>query len=211
MSYTPAVAAALSGASLRQLSHWRRGPEPVLAPAQERAGTRVSYSFQDVVALRAVVYLRREVPLQRFRKALVALRAMGEHEHLSSYEFVALDRDIIWRESPDEATALTGQPGQRVIAQMIDILGAFTDDKGNTVTPLARPEPGVQVDREVRSGFPVIEGTRVPYDLVASLLADGMPADRVSAVYPSVGADAARGALAFATRVGGKQQKARVA
>lgn len=212
MSYTPAVAAALSGATLRQLSHWRRGAEPVLAPAQERAGSRVFYSFQDVVALRAVVYLRgRDVPLQRFRKALVALRAMGEHEHLSSYEFVAVGRDIVWRESPQDATALTGQPGQRVIAQMIDILGAFTDDRGNTVASLARPEPGVQVDREVRSGFPVIEGTRVPYDLVASLLEDGMAPDRVSAIYPSVGADAARGALAFAARVDSKQQKPRAA
>lgn len=80
MSYTPAVAAALSGATLRQLSHWRRGPEPVLAPVQARVSGRVFYSFRDVVALRAIVYLRgKNVPLQRFRKALVALRA-GVHD-----------------------------------------------------------------------------------------------------------------------------------
>ncbi len=212
MSYTPAVAAALSGATLRQLSHWRRGPEPVLAPAQARTGGRVFYSFRDVVALRAIVYLRgKNVPLQRFRKALVALRAMGETDHLSSYEFVAIGKDIVWRESAEQATALTGEPGQRVIAQMVNILASFTDAKGNTVSPLARPEPGVEVDREVRSGFPVIEGTRVPYDLVASLLADGMAAEKISEIYPSVTAQAAKGALAFASRVDGNKQRARVA
>jgi len=212
VSYTPAVAAALSGATLRQLSHWRRGPEPVLAPAPTRTGGRVFYSFPDVVALRAIVYLRgKNVPLQRFRKALAALRAMGESDHLSSYEFVAIGRDIVWRESAEQATALTGKPGQRVIAQMVDILASFTDAKGNTVSPLARPEPGVEVDREVRSGFPVIEGTRVPYDLVASLLADGMAAEQIREIYPSVTARAARGALAFASRVNGNMQRARVA
>jgi len=211
MSYTPAVAATLGGATLRQLSHWRRGPEPVLAPAQARAGGRVFYSFRDVVALRANVYLRsKNVPLQRFRKALVALRAMGETDHLSSYEFVAIGRDIVWRESAEQATALTGEPGQRVIAQMVDILESFTV-RGKTVSPLARPEPGVEVDREVRSGFPVIEGTRVPYDLVASLLADGMAAEKIIEIYPSVTAQAAKGALAFASRVDSNKQRPRVA
>lgn len=212
MSYTPAIAAALSGASLRQLSHWRRGPDPVLAPAQARARGRVFYSFQDVVALRAIVYLRgKDVPLQRFRKALRSLRAMGESDHLSSYEFVAIGKDIVWRESADQATALTGQPGQRIIAQMVDILAAFTTSRGNTVVPLATPEPGVQVDREVRAGFPVIEGTRVPYDLVASLLADGMDPDKISEIYPSVTATKAKGALAFAARVDSSKQHASVA
>lgn len=212
MSYTPAVAGALSGATLRQLSHWRRGPEPVLAPTQARAGGRVFYSFRDVVALRAIVYLRsKRVPLQRFRKALVALRVLGETEHLSSYEFVAIGKNIVWRESADQATALTGEPGQQVIGQMVDILSSFTDAKGNTVSPLARPEPGVEVDQDVRSGFPVIEGTRVPYDLVASLLADGMTAEQIIEIYPSVTAPAAKGALAFASRVDSTKQRTRAA
>jgi len=212
VSYTPAVAATLSGATLRQLSHWRSGPEPVLAPAQARVGGRVFYSFRDVVALRAIVYLRgRHVPLQRFRKALSALRTMGETDHLSSYQFVAAGKDIVWRESSEQATALTGKPGQQVIAQMIDILDSFTDATGTTVSSLARPEPGVEVDEEVRAGFPVIEGTRVPYDLVASLLADGITAEKISKIYPSVTARAAKGALAFASRVDSTKQRARTA
>jgi len=136
---------------------------------------------------------------------------MGETDHLSSYEFVAIGKDIVWRESAEQPTALTGEPGQRVIAQMVDVLASFTHAKGATVSPLARPEPGDEVDCEVRSGFPVIEGTRVPYDLVASLLADGLAAEKIHVIYPSVTAQAAEGALAFASRVEGTKRRARVA
>lgn len=202
MPYSPAVASALSGASLRQLSHWRRKRDPLLMPEQERARGRVLYSYQDVVALRTVVYLRaRKVSLQKVRKAVDSLRAMGETEHLSAYRLVSVGKDVVWRESSDDAVALTGQPGQKLLAQMVDILGEFDDGRGAVVRPLAEPEPGVVVDQGVRAGFPVITGTRVPYDLVASLLADGVEPERIRFIYPSVSADAARGALAFASRV----------
>jgi uncharacterized protein (DUF433 family) len=86
---------------------------------------------------------------------------------------------------------------------MVDILAAFHGMRGRRVVPLFEPEPGVRVDPEVRGGYPVIDGTRVPYDLVAGLLADGMEASGVAAFYPSVTPGAAKGALAFARYVDG--------
>jgi uncharacterized protein (DUF433 family) len=86
---------------------------------------------------------------------------------------------------------------------MVDILAAFKGMRGRRVVPLFEPEPGVRVDPEVRGGYPVIDGTRVPYDLVAGLLADGMEASEVAAFYPSVTPKAAKGALAFARYVDG--------
>jgi uncharacterized protein (DUF433 family) len=71
--------------------------------------------------------------------------------------------------------------------------------------PLFEPEPGVRIDPDVRGEYPVIDGTRVPYDLVAALLADGMKPSDVAAFYPSVTPHAARGALAFARYVDGRQ------
>src|SRR5664280_1440297 len=68
MAFPPEVAAALSGASVRQLSYWRlaKSDEPLLAPEFHEPRSRVSYSFRDVVALRAFVFLRsRRVSLQR--------------------------------------------------------------------------------------------------------------------------------------------------
>jgi uncharacterized protein (DUF433 family) len=206
VSYSPVVAAALSGASLRQLSYWRssRTTEPLLAPEFHQRGTRVSYSFRDVVALRTFVYLRAHaVPLQRVRRAIHNLRGMGETEHLSAYTLVAMERDVVWRQSDDSAVDLTRQPGQHVIAQMVDILGAFRGMRDRDVVALYTPKPGLRVDPEIRGGFPVIDGTRVPYDLVAALLDDGIDAAEVGAFYPSVTADAARGAVAFARYVDG--------
>lgn len=205
MTYAPVVAAALSGATVRQLSYWRsaRSSEgPLLAPRFHRPRTRVSYSFQDVLVLRTFVYLRaHDVPLQRVRKAVRSLRKMGETEHLSAYKLIAVGRDVVWKVSTELAVDLTGQPGHQVIAEMVDILGAFRGARGREVVPLLRPKPGVAVDPEVRGGYPVIEGTRVPYDVVAALLGDGLGADEVSSFYPSVWPDAANGALDFARYV----------
>jgi uncharacterized protein (DUF433 family) len=210
MSYAPVVAAALSGASLRQLSYWRspRSTEsPVLAPQFHVPGARVAYSFVDVVELRTFVYLRaHNVPLQRVRKAIRRLRDMGETAHISSYSLVAVGRDVVWRISDRSAVDLTGEPGQQVIAQMVDILAVFPT-QSHEVVSLLRPKPGVAVDPEVRGGYPVIEGTRVPYDLVAALIEDGLAPEEISAFYPSVEPDAARGARDFAQYVDGYRVK----
>ncbi|MGH3527167.1 MAG: DUF433 domain-containing protein [Pseudonocardiaceae bacterium] len=212
MSYKPVVAAALSGATLRQLSYWRsaRSTEaPLLAPELHVPRSRVSYSFRDVVVLRAFVYLRsQEVPLQRVRRAVHSLRDMGAAEHLSSYQLVAVGRDVVWKITDDVAVDLTRRPGQQVIAQMVDILAAFRSPHNREVVPLYRPKPGVVVDPEVRGGYPVIAGTRVPYDMVASLLEDGVAAEEVAGFYPAVTAQAARGALAFARYVDGYRERA---
>lgn len=206
MSFTPVVAAALSGASTRQLAYWRTGrtSEPLLAPEHHTPRTRVAYSFRDVVALRTFVYLRsRDVPLQRIRKAVASLRKLGEVEHLSEYSLVAMGKDVAWRISSDEAIDLTRSPGQGVLARMVDIFAPFVNMQSQNVVDLRRPSPGISVDPEVRGGFPVVEGTRVPYDLVASLLDDGLEPSVISEVYPSVTIDAARGAAEFARYVDG--------
>src|SRR5664280_3767450 len=157
MAFPPEVAAALSGASVRQLSYCRlaKSDEPLLAPEFHESRSRVSYSFRDVVALRAFVFLRsRRVSLRRVRKAVKSLRSLGETEHLSRYRLVAVGKDVVWRVSDEEAGALTGAPGQLVIAEMVDILAAFTNMWGRNVVPLCEPTPGVRVDPDIRGGVP---------------------------------------------------------
>lgn len=157
MAYSAELAAAMSGASLRQLSYWRSSRSedgPLLKPEFFQPRARVSYNFRDLLALRTFVYLRAQlVPLQRVRKAVKALRALGETEHLSSYRLVAIGRDVAWKISDDEVVALTGQPGQQIIAEMTDILAAFQDMHGRHVVPLFEPEPGIRIDPEVRGGY----------------------------------------------------------
>ncbi|GAA3444287.1 hypothetical protein [Planomonospora venezuelensis] len=88
MTYDPKLAAALSGATLRQLAHWRKPSASrgaVLVP--EISATRpVLYSFRDVVALRTCVKLRNDASLQKIRRALDTLRDdLKERDHLSSH------------------------------------------------------------------------------------------------------------------------------
>jgi DNA-binding transcriptional MerR regulator len=87
VSYAPKLAAALSGATIRQLAYWRKpGPDgrPVLTP-EYSASRPIDYSFRDVIALRTCVRLRQEASLQKIRRALDALRGdLGLLEHLSS-------------------------------------------------------------------------------------------------------------------------------
>lgn len=212
MSYPSVVAAALSGASLRQLSYWRSEQSndgPLLSPSFYNRGGRVAYSFHDVVALRAFVYLRaKRVPLQRVRKAVHNLRQLGETEHLSSYQLVAVGKDVVWRVSDEVAMDLTRTPGNYVIAEMVDILASFQGANDRQVVALRTPKPGIEVDPDIRGGYPVIEGTRVPYDVVSSLFQDGIAPEDIVGYYPSVNPYAARGARDLAVYVDEYRDKA---
>ena len=108
-----------------------------------------------------------------------------------------------FRTSVQELTALSGDEiGLRrhrhwteISQRVLDTCAGPCDRE---VVSLYRPTPGVAVDPQIRGGYPVIAGTRGPYDMVASLLEDGVTAEEVARFYPAVSATAARGALAFA-------------
>ncbi|MBI4491712.1 MAG: DUF433 domain-containing protein [Chloroflexi bacterium] len=60
--------------------------------------------------------------------------------------------------------------------------------------------PRVAVDPAIRSGKPVIRGTRVTVELVIAKLAGGMTADEVAAEY-DLSAEDVRAALGYAASV----------
>lgn len=202
MPYPTHVAAALSGATLRQLGYWRQrknGKPPLLVP-EVRARGRLLYSFRDIIALRTFVYLREELPLQRIRKAVGNLRELGNTDHLSSYRLYSDGKSVLWSEDEDERglVDLYERPGQyRMKAVMRDILKPFKNRQGEQVVDLLHPRLHVQVDPEIKGGYPVVRNTRIPYDLVGGLVADGLPVDEVAYFYPPVDAEAARDAYDF--------------
>ena len=202
MSYEPKLAAALSGATLRQLSHWRNartGTGALLVP-ETSAARPILYSFRDVVTLRICVSLRQEASLQKIRRALNTLREdLHEGDHLSSYRLVA-DRDAIYLADSDHAVDLVRSKGNVVIHEMVNVLAPFYRE-GRHIPALLEPRPLVSVDPAVRGGEPVIEGTRVPAAEVAALMRDGIAPEQISDFYPSVSAAAARDALDFADYV----------
>lgn len=204
MPYPTHIAATLSGASLRQLQYWRAGGEHALfVPELPKAGGRVLYSFRDVVALRTFVYLREAVSLQRIRKAVENLRELGNTEHLSQYQLVVAGKSIVLVE-PDQAAGvdLVENPGaQRFTITLGDVFSPFENQRGDKVVDFFHPRKHVVVDPGIRGGYPVVDGTRVEFDLVASLVRDGVDPRDVRDFYPSVSTKGAADAADFADEV----------
>jgi uncharacterized protein (DUF433 family)/DNA-binding transcriptional MerR regulator len=202
VAYATKMAAALSGATVSQLRHWRATRTgPLLAP-EISSTPKVVYSFRDVLALRTFVRLRENASLQKIRTAIGNLRDIGQAEHLASYRLVSDRTGNIQLLTDDEAVSLGRNRGQlQLIAVIGEVIEPFAVRAGVLVPHLLRPRPGLTVDPETQGGTPVIAGTRVPYDAVASLMRDGVPAERITDYYPAVQASAASDALDFARYV----------
>jgi uncharacterized protein (DUF433 family)/DNA-binding transcriptional MerR regulator len=196
------MAAALSGATISQLRHWRSARTgPLLAP-EIAVAPRAAYSFQDVLALRTFVRLRENTSLQKIRAAIGNLRTIGEVSHLASYRLVNDQGGNIQLLTATEAVDLGKNPGQlQLIVVIGDVIEPFAARAGVLVPHLLRPRPWLAVDPETQGGTPVVAGTRVPYDAVAGLMRDGVPAEQIRNYYPSVTAAAAADALDFARYV----------
>jgi uncharacterized protein (DUF433 family)/DNA-binding transcriptional MerR regulator len=200
LAYPTYLAATLSGASLRQLQYWRE--QHVFAPELKRSSGRVFYSFRDVLALRTFVYLREQQSLQSIRLAIENLRDFGNVDHLASYQLVSDEDRIVWV-GDEHMIDLTKQPGHYVAGFMRDVFESFENRQGAKVVNLRNPRKRVSVDPELLGGYPVIAGTRIQFDLVASLVRDGVPPEEVKDFYPSVTAAAAKDAASLAQIVAG--------
>lgn len=212
MAYAVKMAAALSGATSGQLRHWRSARTGPLLVPEWGVSPRVLYSFRDVLALRTFVRLRENTSLQRIRAAIGNLRVLGEADHLAAYRLVSDAAGNIQLVTEDEAVSLDKNRGQLQLLVVIgDVIEPFAVRAGVLVPHLLRPRPALSVDPDTQGGIPVITGTRVPYDVVAGLMRDGVSAERIAEYYPSVGAGAARDAQDFALYVDSYDPAARVA
>ena len=146
------MAAALSGATISQLRHWRSmRTGPLLAP-EIAAGPRAVYSFQDVLALRTFVRLRENTSLQKIRAAIGNLRNIGEVSHLASYRLVADRAGNIQLLTATEAVDLGKNPGQlQLVAVIGDVIEPFAARAGVLVPHLLRPRPVSPLTRKLKA------------------------------------------------------------
>jgi len=59
----------------------------------------------------------------------------------------------------------------------------------------------ISINPEVMVGKPVIQGTRIPVELIVRMLAQGIPEDKILQEYPRLQPDDIRAALAYAAHV----------
>ncbi len=203
MAYSTKMAAALTGASVSRLRHWRSPSTGPLLRPEIQSSPRAMYSFRDILALRTCMRLREYASLQRIRTAIGNLRDLGDRDHLASYTIVSDAAGNIQLITHREALDLTKYPGQQQLfaLDIARVIESFSPRTGVLVPDLFQPRANVAVDPQMQGGFPVITGTRVPYDLVAGLVADGVPPEEISQYYPAVSATAARDAIDFARYV----------
>ena len=206
MAFPVPIVSVLSGASVDQLAYWRKqtpSASPLLVPEAKRSG-RFIYSWADVVALRSIVYLRQEKSLPRVRRAVGLLRALeaDDWQHLSRYTLISTPSSILVRTPSDQLLDLEQRPGTVVDEVLMgDVLGAFTTAAGRTVPDLENPRRLLTVDPRVLAGYPVVAGSRVPFDVVASLADDGMSTAEIVELYPTVDPDSIGDARDFAQQV----------
>jgi uncharacterized protein (DUF433 family)/DNA-binding transcriptional MerR regulator len=206
MSFPVPIASVLTGATIRQLAYWRRptrSSDALLTPEGKRRG-RYLYSWGDVVALRSIVYLRQEKSLPRIRRAVDHLRLLEADEwtHLSAYRLISTDSTIVVRTPSGQLLDLELQPGT-VLDEVLmsDVLAPFQTSSGRNVPALKHPRPRIAVDPAVLGGYPVIAGTRVPFDVIAQLAEDDLAPAEITSIYPSVDPEAVDDATDFARQV----------
>lgn len=197
MAFPVAETSVLSGASVSQLHNWRR--TGLLVPEVDSSGRPLLYSFRDILALRSVVKLRGQNSLQKIRRAFSNMPDQDLTEHPAAYTLVDTGHSILVRKQDGEAVDVLTHPGQKVLATLSDIMAPFETERGAKVVDLRHPRQHLEVREQRLGGWPTIEGTRVPFDIVAQLLADGsITPEEVPEFYPSVSAAAAFDALDFA-------------
>jgi uncharacterized protein (DUF433 family) len=202
MAFTTALTAKMSGASPSQLAHWRA--TDVLVPEIEHVERPYLYSFRDVVALRTFAWLRGDHSLQRIRKALATANELALVAHPSEYVFVESGSTIAI-ELDGRAVDIDREPGQTVLGRVGEIFAAFETLNGKRVDDLMHPRAGVEVNPDRLGGWPTIRGTRIPYDVIARLVADGsVSPDRVADHYPGVTTQDALDALDYSRSVSDK-------
>ena len=152
------------------------------------------------------MYLRQEKSLPKIRRAVATLRNLeaSEWTHLANYRLISTRTTIVVQTPSGDLLDLEKQPGTVLNeALMRDVLAPFKTRSGRLVPALGRPRPRIRTgfDPEVLGGYPVISGSRVPFDVIAQLAEDKLDSAEIAAIYPSVESDAVTDATAFAKQV----------
>lgn len=198
MAFTIEMASFLTGATNYQLRSWKT--KGIVVP-EVRSERPMLYSFRDLVALRTITRLRSRNPLQRIRRALDTLSDQELQEHISEYRFATDGRSIkVWTEAG--FLDLVNNPGQWEFVSLEDIYAPFENMNGREVPHFLQPSDGIELRADRLGGWPLIEGTRVPFDCITDLLSDeDMSIEEIQEYYPNVSASAVEQAQVFDQKV----------
>lgn len=189
----------LTGLSQATLANWERQGifQPSSAEARNEGGLPRIYSFRDVVGLRALAKIRKDlrIPLSEIREAGQYL-ARHADAPWAALRFGVVERKLVFR---DPATQeWVGDFGGSVLE--LDLEGVPEEIELAIPAVLKRDEAShgrVTRHRLVRHNEPVIAGTRIPVATIRRFHEAGVSTQGIIAEYPQLTEDDIAAALAF--------------
>jgi uncharacterized protein (DUF433 family) len=155
------------------------------------------YSFRDVVGLRALAQLRRQVPLQQLRKLGNWLKQHYETPW-SSLRFSVGNGRVYFYE-PETGQRVAARPFGQYHLPVIELedIARDTSRAASRLRDRAPAEIGqVARNRYVMSNAPVLAGTRVPTSAIWHFHRAGYTTEAILRQYPRLTAEDVRAALA---------------
>lgn len=198
-AFTTEHAARLSGLSKRRLEYWDR--TGVLSPSLGREGTGRTfgriYTFQDVVALRALSKLRARFPLQRLRELGNWLR-QNYHHPWSQLRFYVAGDEIVYVD-PETQQFIAARPlGQGALPVELEPIAHEVHD---ALELMRRRDPedigSITRHRYVLHNEWVAAGTRIPVWMIQDLWHSEYSIDDIMREYPELTRDDVVNALEF--------------
>lgn len=184
-AFTEEQTARLTGASRRQLQSWDDSGfyHPSIAAGQRRV-----YSFRDLLNLRVIVTLRRDlgISLQHLRDVGRKLREIADADWAGVILYV-LNRRVVF-DNPLTRQREEVVDGQGVFVNL-PLRAVRSDMEAAVHREFARdPERRGQIEkvRRVVGSEPVIAGTRVMVRSVLAFIEEGYDDDAIIAEYPSL-------------------------
>ena len=144
------------------------------------------YSFRDLVALRTVAWLRTNTSLQKVRRAFAQLGEFDLTDHPAAYEFAVGSVAAVSRCGRMRVHGPREEPGQYQFYTLADVFRPFNNRNDEMIVDFQKPRPTLRSTQRKLGGWPTIDGTRVPFDIVADALSGDLPlsSDQVQAFYP---------------------------
>ncbi|OGN90967.1 MAG: hypothetical protein A2158_05510 [Chloroflexi bacterium RBG_13_46_14] len=201
--YLHTKAARITQTTSRALSYWAR-TKLVTPHIHSRDGGPSIYSYNDLLAIRAVVRLREErLPLQKIRKAIRYF-----YDNVNSIEWwnlkmvVYRKRDLIvvipsdQTPSGEDEVVIATRGGQRSIEIMF---GDLVSDllKGGELENNPDIPRYIEIDGLVQAGAPVIKGTRIKTSVIYYWHECGLSEDEISELYIGLDRNAIRVAISY--------------
>lgn len=184
--YSASEVARIAGVPRSTLDYWSRTK---LIVASQRAFPPRLYSFADLRDVCVASKLREQkAKIHHIRRALDYVRKEHDVARLAHANFVVTDGGLTFLppgEAEPVAPHLQGQ--RKYFVNMPEILKEL--GAGDATVQQLRPSSRVLIDPAVRGGTPVIEGTRIPTQLISELVDEGLSYGDIVDLYPSLSRD----------------------